>query len=85
VVTAGSMDEILFSDINLITFEDGKGNVNDDTEINEKDVTDLTSYLMGKPSTVFIKERADVNGDGEVNVADIVALIGMIRRVLTKQ
>lgn len=52
-------------------------NVNGDNKVDYNDVTELSNYLMGKPSTNFDVSKADVNGDTKINVADIVALINL--------
>lgn len=51
--------------------------VNRDGKVDYNDVTELSNFLMGKPSANFDESKADVNGDSQVNVADIVVLINM--------
>lgn len=51
---------------------DGKGGVNAD------DVVAIVNYLMNKAPDGFDKDAADVNGDGKVDLADIVMLINTI-------
>lgn len=53
------------------------GDVNNDGYLNEKDVNDLVDYTMGKTPVGFNKKAADLNGDKEVNVADIVKLVNI--------
>jgi hypothetical protein len=79
VMTAGVTEEILYKDINMITFEDGIGDVNDDGYVNETDVLVLVEYIMGNKPDGFSEDAADVNGDGNVNIADVVALTNLIR------
>ena len=79
VVTAGATEEILYKDINMITFEDGIGDVNDDGHVNEADVLTLVEHIMGIKPDDFNEDAADVNGDGYVNIADVVALTNLIR------
>lgn len=50
------------------------GDVNGDNAINDTDVKEETSYIMGNPSKTFVKAAADMNGDGVINVADIVLM-----------
>lgn len=55
------------------------GDVNNDGEINMKDLGMLRRYLAGGYDlTDFVSEAADVNGDGEVTVKDL----GILRRYL---
>ena len=52
---------------------DGSGTLDID------DVTALVCHLTGKETPEgFVSEAADVNGDGEVNIADVIALIDLI-------
>ena len=48
----------------------GKGDVNNDGEVNTKDIVDLVSYMMG--NTTLSLSAADVNGDGKVDIADVI-------------
>ena len=36
------------------------------------------SYIMGKPSTYFYKQSADVNKDNVINIADIIQITNII-------
>ena len=54
------------------------GDVNADNQINPDDVQELADYLMGKPSSKFRIEAADVNGDQVINVADLVFLLNIM-------
>ena len=78
VVAGDATEEILYKDINMITFEDGIGDVNDDGHVNETDVIVLVEYIMGNEPDEFNEDAADVNGDGYVNIADVVALTDLI-------
>ena len=53
-----------------------KGDVNNDGEVNTKDVVDLVSYMMG--NTTLSLSAADVNGDGKVDVADVIMVSNAI-------
>lgn len=53
----------------------GTGDVNDDGKIDASDIKAIISYIMGNPPEGFNKEEADVNGDDDVNVADVTKLI----------
>ena len=52
--------------------------IGNDGVVDEKDVDALMSHLMGSTPAGFNAAAADVNKDGKVNVADIVALINII-------
>lgn len=56
------------------------GDVNEDGKVDEKDITDIANYMMGKPTSIgkFNKMAADVNEDGAVNIADIVQIVNII-------
>lgn len=58
---------------------DGWGDVNQDGKVDETDIADLKNYLMGNPSGNFKVDNADINDDGGVNLADIVALIEYVK------
>ena len=47
-----------------------KGDVNNDGEVNTKDIVDLVSYMMG--NTTLSLSAADVSGDGKVDIADVI-------------
>ena len=48
------------------------GDVNRDNIVNETDIEEMVNYILGKPFEKFNFIAADVNGDDEVNAADIV-------------
>ena len=53
----------------------GTGDVNSDGKVDASDIKAIISYIMGNPPEGFNKEEADVNGDDDVNVADVTKLI----------
>ena len=54
------------------------GDVNGDGVVNDADVKDVASHIMGMTPKRFNKDAADVNNDNKVNAADIV-LINIIK------
>ena len=52
---------------------DGNGKVDLD------DVEAIANYIMGTPPAGFNMVQADINGDGEVNVVDLVKLVQIIK------
>ena len=54
------------------------GNVDGNEAVDSGDVTYLVKHLLGQTPDDFVSEAADVNGDGEVNIADVTALIAKI-------
>ena len=63
----------------LSTAEVKKGDVNNDTEVDSKDVTVLANYLVGR-GTLVNEAAAYVNDDDRIDVADLAALIKEIIR-----
>ena len=56
----------------------GSGDVNGDGIVDETDVKLIADYIMGKLPENFNVDEADVNEDGDVNVADIVQIVNKI-------
>lgn len=55
-----------------------KGDANGDKIVDANDVTEVSNAMAGNPSDKFIKDNADANSDTNVDVADIVMIVGMI-------
>ena len=53
------------------------GDVNLDSKVNQKDMDTLVDYVMGKDPEGFYEGLGDLNGDDNVNAADIVTLINI--------
>lgn len=53
-----------------------RGDVNCDGEVNTKDIVDLVSYMIG--NTTLSLSAADVNGDGKVDIADVLMVSNAI-------
>ena len=41
-------------------------------------MTDLIDYLLGTEVEGFVAEAANVNGDAEISIADVTALIDIL-------
>lgn len=55
------------------------GDVNGNGIVDLNDVNAIVDYIMGTPPVVFNLALADVNGDGTVNVADLVKVIQIVK------
>ena len=55
------------------------GDVNGNGIVDLNDVNAIVNYIMGTPPVVFNLALADVNGDGTVNVADLVKVIQIVK------
>lgn len=54
------------------------GDVNCDKVVDVTDVVQTVNYLLDKELDVFSTRNADINGDGEINVGDVVSIAGII-------
>jgi hypothetical protein len=54
------------------------GDVNLDGVISKEDVTTMVAYILGKKMETFSEENADVNGDDDITIADVTALVNII-------
>jgi surface protein len=52
-----------------------KGDANGDGEISDEDVKTAEGHIMGNKPTKYVFVGADSNGDGKINVADIVDIV----------
>lgn len=55
-----------------------KGDANGDKVVDNKDVTEVADAVLNMPSGNFVFQNADVNGDSEINAADIVLILKII-------
>ena len=61
---------------NIVEVKDG--DANGDEEVNQKDVENVESFIMGETPSVFVRSAADMNGDEKINVVDIVLMQNII-------
>ena len=54
------------------------GDVNNDGVVDIADITALVNQLTGQPGTPFIRAAADLSGNGEVTIADLPLLVGLV-------
>ena len=64
-----------------IDADEVEGDVNGDGVVNDADVKDVASHIMGMTPKGFNKDAADVNNDNKVNAADIV----LINKIINKK
>jgi len=55
------------------------GDAFEDGTVDMKDIAAIVDYLMGKNPGNFNKANADANGDGDINAADIVEIVNIIK------
>ena len=65
---------------NIVEIDDDLvGDANSDGIVNAADIVEMVNYIIGKPSSTFNKNSADMNGDGVVNAVDVTLLIKAIK------
>ncbi|WP_024859157.1 dockerin type I domain-containing protein [Ruminococcus albus] len=55
------------------------GDVNNDNKINNNDTLTLQNYVVTNSGSIN-RNNADVNGDGDINIADVVSLMQTVKR-----
>ena len=55
------------------------GDANGNGNLDAEDVQAVVDYIMGKDSHGLVFKNADLNGDGKVDVTDIVMLVNMVK------
>lgn len=55
------------------------GDANGDDKLDESDITTIEQYIIGKSPARFVKEAADANSDGQVNVGDITVITNILK------
>ena len=63
---------------NIVEVKDG--DANGDEEVNQADVENVESFIMGKAPNVFVRSAADMNGDQKIDVVDIVLMQNLINK-----
>ena len=56
------------------------GDANGDEEVNQADVENVESFIIGETPTVFVRSAADMNGDEKIDVVDIVLMQNIIKK-----
>ena len=63
----------------MLTIELLHGDAISDGEVDDKDAKAVADFIMGNIPDEFDEDAADFNGDGYINVADIVAIINYLK------
>lgn len=71
---ASEDNSVLLYGYSVTLDEKRKGDVNEDNNVDETDLQLVVDYIMN-PSEDFNKAAADMDGDGDVNAADVVLII----------
>ena len=48
--------------------------------VNAKGIVEVVSYILGQPSEGFTEKNPDLNGDGQINIADIVSIVNILMK-----
>ena len=71
------------SGVESITFEKHKpvvvGDADDSGGVDKEDILMIANHILGQKSDKFYFDGADINGDGEVDVADLVAAVNIAK------
>ena len=54
------------------------GDVNGDKLVNITDIMLIVNYIFGEAPVIFIKQNADFNHDGSINVSDVVSVVDVV-------
>ena len=61
-----------------ITAKYMRGDANGDDKVDADDIVEIVNAIAGKPSSRFVMANADANGDGVLNIADILIVTSII-------
>ena len=56
------------------------GDANGDERVNQADVENVESFIMGMTPSVLVRSAADMNGDQKIDVVDIVLMQNVIKK-----
>ena len=54
------------------------GDVNGDGAVTITDVSMTVGYVVGNTQAGFIKANADINGDQDINISDVMGIVQMV-------
>ena len=66
----------------VVLMTKNSGDVNGDGVIDEKDVDELALAILETPSFRYVSYAADVDGNGKINMVDIVMLVNKIKSLI---
>lgn len=70
---------ISYDDINIdVTLDNLVGDANGDLVVNIIDIITIANYFVGHETGGFCFNNADINGDGEINLFDIMGIIEIL-------
>jgi len=73
---ASGVSKVFFEKNNFVVV---KGDADGDGIVGKDDANVIVDYILGSKSDNFNFDRADINGDGKVDVADLVAAVNIIK------
>lgn len=79
-VSAANQDtkEYFFNEVDFLSINRQKGDVNFDGTINISDVVVIVNYVLGINSPLFIDKFGDLNASKSVDISDVVSLVNII-------
>ena len=84
--TANQEDkEYRFNEIDFLSINRQKGDVNLDGVVGISDVVVLVNYVLGIDSPLYIDKYGDLNSNQSVNISDVVSLVNLVLGVSSLQ
>ena len=77
--------EYRFNEIDFLSINRQKGDVNFDGEVNISDVVVIVNYVLGIDTPLFIDKYGDLNASKSVDISDVVSLVNLILGVSSLQ